>query len=313
MLSKGLNFSLTPTTSSHDSHNLILHSFNEFARSLRLKYKRAHCTRQRQHHKAINPTTTSKVYRSMKFLPPPKIESPQERYTGIAHLEKYIDDTKDKIAKELPTICSYTTSNLSQQQYTALTQLKHRTIIIKPADKNLGIVLMNTNDYIHQCMTLLSDTTTYRSASVYPITEIERNLSQILISFKNLLQSRNKRLYNYLSNRPTNIQTPQFYGIPKIHKKYVRLPPMRPIVSQTGSRLTPSAKLIDHMLQPLAQSYPDYLHNSTSLVLMLQDLHVPDDAILVTIDVTSLYPSIPQSECLATIYQEMYKHTSSGP
>ena len=83
---------------------------------------------------------------------------------------------------------------------------------------------------------------------------------------------------------------------------------MRPIVSQTMSVLTPSAKLIDHVLQPIAQSYPDYLHNSTSLVLMLQDLHVPDDAILVSIDVTSLFPSIPQSECLEIIYQEMFQH-----
>jgi hypothetical protein len=41
---------------------------------------------------------------------------------------------------------------------------------------------------------------------------------------------------------------------------------------------------------------------------MLQDLHVPDDAILVSIDVTSLYPSIPQSECLEIIYQEMLQH-----
>ena len=27
-----------------------------------------------------------------------------------------------------------------------------------------------------------------------------------------------------------------------------------------------SAKLIDHVLQPLARSHPDYLHNSTELL-----------------------------------------------
>ena len=40
---------------------------------------------------------------------------------------------------------------------------------------------------------------------------------------------------------------------------------MRPIVAHSSSPLTPSARFIDHTLQPLARSYPDYLHNSTSL------------------------------------------------
>ena len=75
------------------------------------------------------------------------------------------------------------------------------------------------------------------------------------------------------------------------------------------SRLCSSARQLDHTLQPLAQSYPDYLHNSTTLITMLQEAQVPDDAMLVTIDVSSLYPSIPQSECLQTIYTEMCTHS----
>ena len=102
---------------------------------------------------------------------------------------------------------------------------------------------------------------------------------------------------------------PQFYGIPKIHKEFVKFPPIRPIVSQSSSALSFSAQFIDHVLQPLARSYPDYLHNSTSLLITLQDLNVPDNATLVAIDVTSLYPSIPPSECLDIIHREMFKHT----
>lgn len=95
---------------------------------------------------------------------------------------------------------------------------------------------------------------------------------------------------------------------PKFHKTYSHLPPVRPIVSQTNSVLSPTAHLIDHILQPLAQSYPDYLHNSTTLSLLLQDLCIPDNSILVTTDVTNLYPSIPQTEYLNIIYNEMYQH-----
>ena len=168
------------------------------------------------------------------------IETPQELYTGIATLEKYIDDTKERVANSLPTICNTTTRNLTPQQYSALLKLKrhHHTITIKPADKNLGIVVLDTDDYISQCMAQLSDATTYRLVSTYPITEIESKLSQILLSFRNTLITHNKSLYSYLSKRPDNSRIPQFYGIPKIHKKYEHLPPIRPIVSQSSSRLT---------------------------------------------------------------------------
>ena len=307
VFTKGLSFAPTPTKPTSELHRQTLRSFDEFAESLRLKYKRAQCTRQRQHHKTINPTTTSEVYRGLKFLLPPNIESPQQRYTGIAHLEKYIDDTKQQVADNLSTICDNTTTNLTRQQRITLANLKRKqqSLTIKPADKNLGIVLMNTDDYIQQCMVQLSDTTTYRLATEYPTMELSVKLLNVITAFKRQLQSFNKRLYTYLASDP---RIPQFYGLPKIHKKYSQLPPLRPIISQTQSRLTPSARLIDHILQPLARSYPDYLHNSTSLSLILQDLYIPDNAILVTIDVVSLYPSIPQSECLATIYTETYNH-----
>ena len=98
----------------------------------------------------------------------------------------------------------------------------------------------------------------------------------------------------------------KFRRCPYEHKKYINLPPMHPIISHLSSLLSPSAQFIDHVLQPLAMSYQDYIQNSTALTLHLQDTTVPDHAILVTVDVTNLYPSIPQSECLSIIHVEMH-------
>ena len=122
------------------------------------------------------------------------------------------------------------------------------------------------------------------------------------------LESYNKQLYTLLREGPRHPRIPQFYGIPKIHKKFTKLSPMRPIVSQSSSILSPTAQFIDHVLQPLAHSYPDYVDNSTARSLILQDLSVLDHAILLAIDVVSLYPSIPQTECLQTIHTEMHSH-----
>ena len=42
---------------------------------------------------------------------------------------------------------------------------------------------------------------------------------------------------------------------------------------------------------------------------ILDSLIIPENTTLVTIDVTSLYPSIPQTECLEIIYNEMTTNT----
>ena len=252
--------------------------------------------------------TAAHLYRPMKFLPKPKVETPLERFTGVGTLEAYIDNTKQMLADNLPTLCSNHPPNLTALQQNALTKHKstRQTLTIKPADKNLGIVLMNTEDYISQCLLHLTDQKTYRTTPSYPKDNIQRELHNLIITFKEQLH---KRLETYLSEGPQHPRIPQFYGIPKMHKKFQHLPPMRPIVSQSSSLLSPSTQFIDHVLQPLANIYPDYIPNSTALILRLQDLVVPDDAILVTVDVTNLYPSIPQSECLNIIHTEMHKHS----
>ena len=166
------------------------------------------------------PTTTSKVLRRISFLPPPSIKTPQEQYTGITHLENYIDDTKQLVADNLPIICEHTTTNLSPQQQRALMKLKNlrKTITVKPADKNLGVVIMDTDDYIKQCMQHLTDTTTYRLTTEYPTTDIQRQISNIICSFKHVLEHFNKRLYKLLCNNQT-IPAPHNSTdyIPKIH------------------------------------------------------------------------------------------------
>ena len=78
-------------------------------------------------------------------------------------------------------------------------------------------------------------------------------------------------------------------------------------ISHTNSLLQNSAKFIDHVLQPIAQSYPDCIKDSADLIRQLQYLTFPKDTILATIDVESLFPSIPQSEVLDLLYNELHE------
>ena len=255
-----------------------------------------------------NPPQSANIYRPMKFIPKQHHQYATDYYSGIHKVEHYIEHTKRKINDELPKILPNKHRTANNDHKIIANLKKSRTeITIKPADKNLGVVILDTDDYIKQCMTILSDENTYKQAQLFPKEKIHTELTNLLIHFKPQLDMTNDKLYNYLQPK-TNCPTPQFYGLPKIHKKFDHLPPMRPIVSHCDSMLNPSARLLDHCLQPLAKSYPDYLENSTTLSLILQDLHVPEHSFLVSIDVESLYPSIPQSSCLNTIYDQMHKH-----
>lgn len=269
LLRKGLSFIPIPTTSLQEMHLNILHSFDTFSRALRIACQHTKRSITPTTNSSIfeTPTTTCMVYRKLKFVPQATQSNypTPTNYSGIHELENYIFNTKDILDQKLPDICAAKTDNLPSQQRKALTKLQRTRHIttIKPADKNLGIVIMDTDDYVNQCSCLLANCHIYRPAQEYPQKTIQTSLEHVILPFKQTLEKINPQLYKYLSIVQHN-NTPKFYGIPKIHKKYTRLPPMRPIIAQSGSPLAPSARLIDHILQPLAQSFEDYLRNSTS-------------------------------------------------
>ena len=198
--------------------------------------------------------------------------------------------------------------NLSKKEEKAIQKLrKNKQLVIKPADKNLGTVILNATDYVTQCLSHLSSDT-YIRVTHFHEQEIKRAIITVLDNFKSQL-SPHKELFQFL--QPTTQHSiPKFYGIPKIHKPLEQngIPPIRPIISHTNSMLSHTAKFINHVLQPIAQSFKDYLNNSSQLIEELDTLTVPEDIILVTVDVISLYPSIPQQECLDTIHKEIMEH-----
>ncbi len=175
----------------------------------------------------------------------------------------------------------------------------------------MGIVLLNTEDHINECLTQLTSQT-YTTVSTYP-TDLHKLLENTIIKFRtdltfNIINS--KSLYHHLLPKPLrSYRKPQFYGLPKIHKKFTNIPPVRPIVSQSNSLFETTAKLIDFVLQPIARTYPDHLENSTMLVKKLGEMSIPANTILISMDIVSLFPSIPRQECLTILNEEIQSHS----
>ena len=314
LLSKGLTFSPTPQYTNTDLLQFLPNHYDNYANAIRQiinSPKHPYSTNQKDPETTCPQTTTSFIHRKMKFLTNQDTEQYQIPFTNVVPVEGYIENTKVKVKDNLAAIFKPTkTPNLNLQERRSITDIKRRRddIIIKPADKNLGIVILDRPTYIEQCLVHLSSTS-YNLAQQFP-SFLLQNLQNLVISFRTEIHTFCPPLYRFLATPPPKHRPPRFYGLPKIHKlsDTIKVPPLRPIVSHTNSILSRSAQFLDHVLQPLARTYPDYLHNSTDLINILSTFHVSRDVTLVSMDVVKLYPSIPQEECINTVAREIQAH-----
>ncbi|XP_077149389.1 uncharacterized protein LOC143812038 [Ranitomeya variabilis] len=117
----------------------------------------------------------------------------------------------------------------------------------------------------------------------------------------------NKREADFLLTKYPVV--PTFYIMPKVHKS-LTLPPGRPIVSGIGGIMERPCIYLDHFLQPLALQLDSYIRDSTQLMIHLEDLEIPDNTLLVGLDVESLYTSIAHNLGVQAVsyFLEKYHH-----
>ena len=89
---------------------------------------------------------------------------------------------------------------------------------------------------------------------------------------------------------PEKVRTKCMYFLKKLHKTPHGI---RPIVSGCSGSTERVSSFVDHIIKPLVPTMPSY---SPHLISLLENTHIPSNAILVTIDVSSLYTNIPQDE-----------------
>ena len=85
----------------------------------------------------------------------------------------------------------------------------------------------------------------------------------------------------------------RFYLLPKVHKRLFNVPG-RPVISNCGYVTENISSFLDFHIRPLAQKVKSYIKDTNDFLCKLKGLpQLPKDALLCTIDVVSLYPSIP--------------------
>jgi len=208
-----------------------------------------------------------------------------------------------------------TTAHLTQVTKTSKLTLNNQTIpqqqtlkllksnnnsTIKPTDKNLGPAGMGIYTYIS--MVLKEHLLTKDYSQILPLEAKRRmeNLKQNLISLLQTHQAiltKQEKLY-FNRSLETQHRLPVFYGLPKVHKNPVSL---RPIISTCGSLLSIFSIWLDFKMKELLQLVKSYLKNSATVINDLKNLIIPQEALLFSTDVKSMYTNIDTNTGLNAI------------
>ena len=235
-------------------------------------------------------------------------------------LEEYLKEVKSKLSEEVKRCEQTDKKKFLTRQYSppwlvkTLNELRNnREIIITEADKNMGVAVVKTSEYIQLGLKQLLDTNCYELCLEPP------NLNRLWAELKLLLNKRGflfdptakKKDTKYskvalyllqLEKRNENSANPNpnppplklgtFYMLMKVHKTPLA---GRPIVSSINTITYYTSKYIDMKLQPIYKRIPSFLNASRDLIVQLEDTQFNNhkDCFILCADVDSLYPSIP--------------------
>ena len=281
LLSRGLKFIPTPLVPT--SNKSLLKDFNNFARTMRLRYLFANRKKTTAHPFHVKSTWQPPIQNSVA-------------------LENYLEETK----LELASIVFYPQNdNISANERKAISTLKRNSEInLKKADKGTTIVIMDTAQKIQEGSQQLSDDKFYKPLASPIVQETSRKVNAIV--YKLFCSGHiDKMTHKWLTTDLKQPRIPEFYTLTKIHKKTLV---GRPIVSGSSGPTERISSFVDSLLQPIATKQESYLKDTTDFINFIENTQIPDDVILATLDVSSLYTNIPQSEGIDVICRHYEDH-----
>ena len=167
---------------------------------------------------------------------------------------------------------------------------KDPNIVITRPDKGKGVVVLNKNEYLNKTYEILNDRTTFKKVSgdLLPLlTKLEDKLNRILKTVKDNIGWKN---YNFLY--AAGSQPGIMYCLPKVHKPNI---PLRPIISSINTASYNLAKFLVPYLTSISTS-PYTLTDTESFIKYLQSLSLPNNCIMASFDIKSLFTNVPLKE-----------------
>jgi len=168
---------------------------------------------------------------------------------------------------------------------------------------------MNTTDYVAKALSHLQQPHIYQLVHRDYTEDSRQDISLMLLYYYHKGYFNHKTLQYLLPSKPS--RTPLFYFLPKIHKTDN---PPRPIISGCDSPTDQLSAYVTHFITPLATMLPSHIKDTKDFLRKLQDVPpLPDGALLVTADVSSLYTNIPHDEGITATMEAIRSHRHTMP
>jgi hypothetical protein len=186
------------------------------------------------------------------------------------------------------------------------------SIIITRADKGNLSCILNKEQYEEIANQLLSDVETYRPLDVDPTKRLTHRVKNFFLKKFLDLGVIDKKTFYRLTPSATN--APRIYFLPKLHKMKSPTDKLqaRPVVSTINSPLCSLSKIITETLTKAFKS-KYAVKNSFEFVDKLKKVKVPAGYTLISLDVQSLFTSIPRyvfMDCVEKNWDSIKQHTT---
>lgn len=203
-----------------------------------------------------------------------------------------------------------------QQRMTMKSLLSDATLTFKPADKNLGLVVLDTDFYNQTVEAILSDTSTYKLSTKGEMNLAMRNYSAFL---KSIPLGEDLRTFTEQWNIRRKVIIPSIYFMPKIHKTPLA---WRPIIPSHSWMTTSISIIVDSLLSSTVKAHtignsastadpPTIIKDSKSLINVIRNLRINDpDCWFITSDISNLYTNIPSDSGPAIVADMVPNHST---
>lgn len=185
---------------------------------------------------------------------------------------------------------------------------QHPEVIITQADKGNVTVALNVDDYRRLSDDILSDEQYYVEINRDPTSTFQQKANKLVSELKRggmIDDCATKRLSIY------NARPARFYGLPKIHKPILSL---RPIISSIQCPNSNIAQLVTDIMTEAYDSGNDYhMTDSFKFSEFINNFELPNNFVLVSFDVTSLFTNIPVqlvTDSISRRWNSIQQHTN---
>lgn len=198
-------------------------------------------------------------------------------------------------------------SNLTPNERSTLKNLKAKDITILRSDKGTEFCAIETEKYNQAGIEHLEDRNTYEKVNKIQPSTLERRINSQWTQIARKINLTQPTIRN-LSARNSTI--PKFYHLIKTHKNSTNIK-IRPIVSNVNGPTRKLAWLMTNILTPTLKNIPAHLERSSDLLQTLIDLPQQRKETYTypfSLDVVSLYTSIPPQEAIQATIEHLQNH-----